>query len=75
MSEPLAYMVEREYDIGGDESGPARAALSRDFYCTSCASDEDCLSLESGAVPVYDKDLLYNPYVKECCCMCEKELL
>lgn len=62
--QPIAFMHEREFDIEGGESGPAHAAVSRDFYCLECASEcaDDYLT------PLYErKDVLdYFGKVEEC---------
>lgn len=37
----VAYREDREFDIEGDESGPAQATLSRDYYCLACCANGD----------------------------------
>lgn len=64
---PLAFMIEREFDREGDESGPAEAMVNREFYCLDCADNN---ILEEGAVPVTDISMLRNPYLDETCWVC-----
>lgn len=65
---PLAYVVEREYDTAGGESGPAEATISRDYYCTMCATEDE----PEGARAITDKSELHtHPYnIREECYIC-----
>lgn len=52
--EAVAYLHEREWEREGDESGPAEAMMSHDYYCLECLG-EDFAS--RSAQPVSAKDL------------------
>jgi hypothetical protein len=69
---PLAFVVEEEYDtcIGPMEYHVAAVCVKR-FYCLDCAQEyAPCSAME----PVYDKSALRNPYYREECCECGREL-
>lgn len=71
---PSAFMEEREFDLDGDESGPACATLQRTFYCLSCASSEgmDDRSL----TPIYKRADALNPFgAVEPCYICGEKVI